>query len=327
MTEAPFVVEKCVLLALRPKLFLPERRPLLINTRRVLREPGGPPLSDSDAASWTQYFPHPNNLHLIDASDQEFEEFDFVSNRSQEQSLSIFSLLVNANSKLQAADNRNDYPPGTRSYIANVKEAIRAIFFVPPQIHKQTPSQTPVVPSIPSGQQSDVSGPRRSTRSRGGRGDSEKTGGQGPSNIDSGDGGLVDEGHPDLYADFEGSDNYSEEDDEGGHEEYEEEYDEEDEEPNMINGLTFPEMETVLQRVSDGNISADERADAAMLMLGMAGGLSLSISSLSLSDSSTRPQTSAGSFSIDPGLHVSGEGAPDPAPAFGGLHCRWNGCL
>jgi hypothetical protein len=31
-------------------------------------------------------------------------------------------------------------------------------------------------------------------------------------------------------------------------------------------------METVLQRVSDGRISGHERADAAMLMLGMAGG-------------------------------------------------------
>lgn len=37
---------------------------------------------------------------------------------------------------------------------------------------------------------------------------------------------------------------------------------------DTINGVTFPEMGTVLQRVSDGTISDRERAEAAMLMLG-----------------------------------------------------------
>jgi len=49
-----------------------------------------------------------------------------------------------------------------------------------------------------------------------------------------------------------------------------EEDDEEDD--DTINGLTFPEMRTVIQQASDGTISNQERADAAMLMLGMAGG-------------------------------------------------------
>ena len=35
--EEPFVVDKCVLLVLRPELFLPEGRPILINTNRKLR--------------------------------------------------------------------------------------------------------------------------------------------------------------------------------------------------------------------------------------------------------------------------------------------------
>ena len=43
-------------------------------------------------------------------------------------------------------------------------------------------------------------------------------------------------------------------------------------EPDTINGLTFPEMRTVLQRVSDGTIQDRDRAESAMLMLGMAGG-------------------------------------------------------
>ena len=43
----------------------------------------------------------------------------------------------------------------------------------------------------------------------------------------------------------------------------------------MVNGLTFSQMETVLKKVSDGTISEQERAKAALLMLGMAGELSL----------------------------------------------------
>ena len=47
---------------------------------------------------------------------------------------------------------------------------------------------------------------------------------------------------------------------------------EDDDDPETINGLTFSEMEIVLKKVSDGEASGEERADAAMLMLGMAGG-------------------------------------------------------
>ena len=47
---------------------------------------------------------------------------------------------------------------------------------------------------------------------------------------------------------------------------------EDEDESDTINGLTFPEMEAVMQRVSDGSISDQERVEAAMVMLGMAGG-------------------------------------------------------
>lgn len=49
-----------------------------------------------------------------------------------------------------------------------------------------------------------------------------------------------------------------------------EEPDYEDDEPYTVNGFPLPGMKTVLQRVSDGKISCRERAEAAMLMLGMA---------------------------------------------------------
>jgi hypothetical protein len=57
---------------------------------------------------------------------------------------------------------------------------------------------------------------------------------------------------------------------------------EEDDEPDTINGLTFPEMKTVLHRVSDGTVPDLERAESAMLMLGMAGGVACIASSTSL---------------------------------------------
>jgi len=289
ITEAPFVVKKCVLLVLRPELFLPEGRPLLINTRRVLRKPGGPSISDTP--SWTQYTPRSNSPYLVDPSGQEFEEFDFVSERSQEgQRLSIFSLLVNANAKLQAAKRRKDYPTGATNYITNIEKVIQEIFFVPPEIRSHDSLQASGLPPLPSGRDPSVTASGPSTRSSGRKKDNKKTQGRGPGAVGGKDDGLADEEHLDMDTSPEHSDNYSGEDDEELHEEYEEdyddeEYDEEDDEPDTINGLTYPEMETVIQRASDGTISAEERAEAAMLMLGMAGGLSLSISSLSLSDS------------------------------------------
>jgi len=54
------------------------------------------------------------------------------------------------------------------------------------------------------------------------------------------------------------------------------------EDDDTINGLTFPEMKTVLQRVSDGTTSDSERAAAAMLMFGMTGGKLLLIRSILL---------------------------------------------
>ena len=230
ITKDPFVVKKCVLLLLRPDIFLPEDRPLLINTHRVLRAPGGPPLSASGNPLWTQYLPEEDHPYLVDPSGQDFEEFDFVSKRSQEQSLSVFSLLVDAHSKLQAAKKRGDFPPILQVYITNVRDAVEAIFFVPRKIQEECSDS---------------------------------------------DSGVVEGKHHASDADFEDVD-------------YDfEEYEEEGDGPDTINGLAFQEMETVIQRASDGTIPVEERTEAALLMLGMAGGEPLlpSISSLSLPDS------------------------------------------
>ena len=214
--KEPFVVKECVLLVLRPDLFLPENRPLSINTNRLLRGPKG--------TSWTQYRLQDGSSYLINSSDEEFTKFDYVSERDQDQALSIFSLLVNANSKLQAAKKRGNYPPDTRVYITYVEEVIETIFFVPDGLEK-----------IPPGLQKEASFPVPPVLSC-----------------------LSDKTH----VEFEDSNYYSEED-------------KEDDEPDRINGLTFSEMDSVLQKVSDGTISGQERAEAAMLMLGMSGDFGL----------------------------------------------------
>lgn len=263
ITEEPFIVEKCVLLVLRLNHFLPENRPLIINTRRVLREPGGPSLSASESPSWTQYLPKDDRMYLTDSFGQEFTEFDFVSKRRREQTLSVFSRLVNANSKLQAADRRDDSPASVINYIIFIKAAAKAIFFVPCATQERAEGELPDIE-------------------------------------------LEDF---DPYPEEDNGEEYDEDDDEGV-------------EPDTINGLTFPEMETVIQRASDGTISAEERTEAAMLMLGMAGGEFLSFSPslrFPLLTPGAGPQASTNGFSINPRLHISGRDATDRATASSGM--------
>ena len=238
---------------LRPNLFLPENRPLFINTRRALRVPGGPSLTESGGASWAQYHAKPDSPYLVDLSGQRFTEFDYKSQRPEGQGLSVFSLLVNANSKLQATRQRSDNPSGLNAYIGFVKLAVDAIFFVPSRLRNQHLSVIPPVPSLRLEQHPGVTTPDLPAQSRG---DSMDIEGQDPSDIGRRGGGVVEAEHSGSDMDFNDSEEDSEEDDD----------------PNTINGLTPSEMETVLQRVSDGTISTDERTEAAMLMLGMAGG-------------------------------------------------------
>ena len=90
------------------------------------------PLSPTDRPSWSQYLPQRDSPYLTDQFSQDFTEFDFVSERREGQGLSVFSLLVNANSKLQTAKERGDYPPGAFTHVANVETAVNAIFFRSP---------------------------------------------------------------------------------------------------------------------------------------------------------------------------------------------------
>ena len=230
MTKDPFVVRKCVLLVLGPDPSPRHNQSLLINTRRVLKDPDGSSLTGLGDPEPTLYHIDNSYHYLIDPSGEGFTSFDYVSRRNEGQELSIFSLLVNANSKLQDAKQRADYPPDVDIYIDLVKLAIASIFFVPDGLQEKASFPVPTSPSHLPKQNLTTPGP--SAQSYGGRDDSE---GQDPSDI----GPKDDDGELDT-----------------------------------INGLTFSQMETILQRVSDGTISDLERAEAAMLMLGMGGELS-----------------------------------------------------
>jgi len=272
MTKDPFVFREYDLLVLRPDLFLPDNCPLFINTNRALRHPGESCPAQSDRTSWVPFYSN-NKPFLTDSSGKEFSGFAFKSLRCPEDSPSVFSLLVNANQKLQSARQKSDNGV-IEHYAGVVKATVDAIFYVPKQVQNPAPSLVPPGPSLSSVDYPDIATPGPSAESRGIGGDLQ----EGCSmRLDSQDGDIVIVGevHPNLDFDF-GDPGYGSE---------------EDDEPDTINGLTFSEMRTVLQRVSDGRISDRERADAAMLMLGMAGGglLSLFNAFHSLLMPSTRP--------------------------------------
>ena len=253
----PFVVRKCTLLVLRPDLFLPDNRPLPINTAGALRDPGGTRPSKSERSSWTSYYSQSNLAFLVDSSNGWFETFDFKSMREQKHFLSIFALLVNANSKLQSVARISENLH-IRQYAHLVGNAVAAIFHVPKEVRDQTLPLIPPVPALPPAHHPDIATAGPSFQTQTGK-DSDP--GQDSMDLDrQGGSGVVDEGHTNFDNDVQEY-GFEEEDD-----------DDEDDEPDTINGLTFPEMGTVLQRVSDGTISDSERAEAAMLMLGMAAG-------------------------------------------------------
>jgi len=228
---------------------------------------------------------------LVDASGRQFDEFNFKSLRNPEDRPSIFSLLVNANSKLQSAVGPSN-PRDLAVYISLVQGVVEEIFYVPGQIQYQPSPLTPPVLLPPSGQ--DSNNTTSSPQSRGSGGDRQ---GRDSMDLDRQDSGSVEEVPSNMDTGFEDPSHDREEDDEENDED-----DEEDEDPDTINGLTFPEMRIVLQRVSDGTISGKERAEAAMLMLGMAGGepfRSLPLCPLFLIPD-TRSSTSAGGLTADP---------------------------
>ena len=140
--------------------------------------------------------------------------------------------------------------PVVIQYARDVKDAVAAIFHVPKKVRDQTLSLVPPVPALPSAHHLNIATPGSSSAS-GRISDGQVLESM---DLDRQDGGVVEEGHSNFTIDFGESDF------------------EEDDELDTINGLTFSEMRTVLQRASDGTISDSDRAEFAMRMFGMAGG-------------------------------------------------------
>jgi hypothetical protein len=230
----PFVVRRCTLLVLRPDIFLPDNRALLINTNRAVRKPGEAQPSELERSSWISHHCE-SEPFLVDSSGLAFWDFDFKSLRQPPDFPSVFALLVNANSKLQNIITQAPQNIILESFARCVGEAVEAIFHVPKGVRDQLPSRNEYEHDT-----GDVTPPSTSGR------DINVHQGEHSMNLARQDGGVVEDDSNEYGS-------------------------EEDDEPNIINGLTLPEMRTVLRRVSDGTISDAERGEAAMLMLGMAG--------------------------------------------------------
>ena len=185
----------------------------------------------------------------MDSSDRSFYDFDFKSLRKLQDSLSVFCLLVNANAKLRNVIHTTQSAV-LKQYAFAVRDAVTAIFHVP-KVQDQSPSLVPPLPAIPPAYHPNIATPGPSSES--GR-ESDVYQGRDSMDLDRRDCSVVEEGPSNFANDLEECST------------------EEDDEPDTINGLTFPEMRTVLHRVSDGTIPDLERAESAMLMLGMAGG-------------------------------------------------------
>ncbi|KAJ7688364.1 hypothetical protein B0H17DRAFT_1202924 [Mycena rosella] len=95
-TIEPFLVTTTIVLVLRPQLFLPDNKPILINTERTLRARGAalPPASVDEA--WVLYRVEAGTPFLVNNSGDRFDNRQFESERTPDDALSVFSLLVNA---------------------------------------------------------------------------------------------------------------------------------------------------------------------------------------------------------------------------------------
>jgi hypothetical protein len=121
-----------VVLVLRPHLFLPDNKPILINTERALRACGGPLPPASAPTSWVPHYIQEGNPFLVDNSGNKLLTLPFTTNRTADNTLSIFCLLINAYYKLTSLPSFPQSPPEVDDYLAELIHLFPLIFFVPP---------------------------------------------------------------------------------------------------------------------------------------------------------------------------------------------------
>lgn len=95
---------KWKLLILYPMDFLPERQPLAVlnPVHGMLHKPGDPAPAVSPRDNWLALYPSQHSPFLVDANLNPFEDFTVPLSRSHDERLSLFAVLVNADSKLKA---------------------------------------------------------------------------------------------------------------------------------------------------------------------------------------------------------------------------------
>lgn len=121
-----------MVLVLRPHLFLPDNKPILINTERALRACGGPLPPASAPTSWVPHYIQEGNPFLVDNSGNKLLTLPFTTNRTADNTLSIFCLLINAYYKLTSLPSFPQSPPEVDDYLAELIHLFPLIFFVPP---------------------------------------------------------------------------------------------------------------------------------------------------------------------------------------------------
>ncbi|KAJ7888841.1 hypothetical protein B0H13DRAFT_2533119 [Mycena leptocephala] len=131
-TIDPFVVKTCVVLVLRPHLFLPDNKPILINTKRALRACGGPLPPASAPTSWVPHYIQEGNPFLVDNSGNKLLTLPFTTNRTADNTLSIFCLLINAYYKITSLPVEPRFPLEVYDFLAELETLFYLIFYIPP---------------------------------------------------------------------------------------------------------------------------------------------------------------------------------------------------
>ncbi|KAJ6541764.1 hypothetical protein B0H19DRAFT_1174572 [Mycena capillaripes] len=147
----PFVVKDCVILVLRPAQFLPDNKRIHINTERKLRAPGADRPSVSAVASWVVHHLEPGSPYLVNDSGHPLHSLPFKTNRTDENALSIFSLLVNAHYKLKAIEEEDDIHPDVVDYADAIETLFPLIFYTPKALNNPGPfPEGSMVSPVPS---------------------------------------------------------------------------------------------------------------------------------------------------------------------------------
>ncbi|KAJ7510324.1 hypothetical protein B0H11DRAFT_1958535, partial [Mycena galericulata] len=285
----PFVIKQLVVIIIRPAMFLPrnERILLLDKSARALvpLDHHGviPPEEDGD--SWKPYGISKTDPSQLADSQGVYWDPPNIMERAVEHALSVFAVIVNAQSKFVGLDNSNVAKIRWEFILESV---VNEIFFVPKNFQDDNTQVLPLTISTNMTEQSSTEvnlntpvadldtseqmNPKNASTQnvlhdhnsepKAWEGSQEDDESSSSSSLDS----LIHKNTPDTPR-IKAVDEAEPCEDCGPVFDSEDDDDDDD----LINGLTPDEMRTLLGVMSDGNASASARVDSALLVLGMAG--------------------------------------------------------